>query len=65
MVQLVIVNVTVVDSILTGKNILFYYFPGKRQNAALCSVTQHAMPEQFGGKWGTEVSLWGNGVSKH
>ena len=26
----------------------------KRQSAALSSVTQHAMPAEFGGKWGTE-----------
>ena len=54
MVQLVIVNVTVVDSIFTGENNLFYYFSVKRQSAALSSFTQHAMPEEFGGKWGTE-----------
>ena len=27
---------------------------GARQSAALISVTQHAMPPEFGRKWGTE-----------
>ena len=25
-----------------------------RQSAALSSATQHAMPPEFGGKWGTQ-----------
>ena len=36
-------------------NLYFQFFAlVSRQNAALSSATQHAMPPEFGRKWGTE-----------
>ena len=35
-------------------NILIFFVLVAEKSAALSTATQHAMPPEFGGKWGTE-----------
>ena len=39
---------------------LNFFALGTKQSTALSSTTQHAMPSEFGQKWGTEC-VWING----
>ena len=59
--QMVPVNRLVVGSILTRGDEIFIYIYifisslwCRGESAALSSATQHAMPPEIGGKWGTE-----------